>query len=334
MSPKNEGDMLLLNQLESSFSQVPAAAEEASRGAEVSIPPNMPERKIVTGKFVPLRPDERLLFVGQDVESIREYGRKVDGGASPSGVTTYTGIRDDDGGTLNGLDKGAVDYGAGVIDAATLLREFPKASISIGLDLVGALPGIVAGKRDDALDNLADFITKSGVPVFLRIGYEFDGPWNQYAPEQYKLAFRRIVDHLRKRNVENFCTVWQSATSGLGTFEGRNIWSWYPGDGYVDWFGLSYFVPHKPSLDDLLSAARYKNAPVMICESAPQGYDLANGTVADPGQRGNGKRSVSPEQTWNRWFSRFFQFIRENYDVIRAVRQVLSISKLSNVCCC
>lgn len=280
----------------------------------------MPERKIVSGKFVPLRPDERLLFVGQDVDSIEDYAARVSGGAVPSGLTTYTGIRDDAGSTLNGLDRGAVDYGAGVINADKLLRKFPGAALSIGLDLVGALRGIVEGRQDGALDDLADFVAKAGVPVFLRIGYEFDGPWNQYEPQEYQAAFRRIVDHLRKRKVENFCAVWQSATSGLGTFGGRSIWDWYPGDGYVDWFGLSYFVPHRESLEGLLGAARYKKLPVMICEAAPQGYDLAEGTVADPGQRGNGKKNVNSEQTWKRWFAPFFQFIRENYDVIRAVR--------------
>lgn len=282
----------------------------------------MSDQRLAAARFAPIRPDETLLFIGQDLGSVAEYAAGVTGGRVPSGVTTYTAIRDGDADSLNGLWS-EVDYGAGRIDATALLRAYPGAALSVGLDLVGALDGIAAGRRDAVIDRLGQFLRDAARPVFLRIGYEFDGPWNRYEPEAYKAAFRRIVSRMRGAGVGNFATVWQSATSGMGTFGGRSIWDWWPGDEYVDWAGLSYFVPHAASLDALLGAARYKHVPVMICESAPQGYDLARSTVGSTDGGGGGARTpVSSADIWSRWFAPFFSFIRRNSDVIRSVSYV------------
>lgn len=148
-----------------------------------------------------------------------------------------------------------------------------------------------------------------------------DGPWNRYEPEAYKLAYRRIVTRLRNNGVKNFAAVWQSATSSLGTFGGRRIWDWWPGDEYVDWAGMSYFVPHAPSMNALLGAARYKGIPVLICEAAPQGYDIAHGTVASI-NAARDRRPSAPDEIWNRWYAPFFTFVRENYDIIRGIAYV------------
>jgi hypothetical protein len=158
--------------------------------------------------------------------------------------------------------------------------------------------------------------------IILSLSLHSDGPWNRYEPEAYKNAYRRIVDVLRTSGVKNFAAVWQSATSSFGTFGNRSILDWWPGDAYVDWAGLSYFVPHPPSLGALLDAARFKGVPVLICESAPQGYDLARGTVASTTNGAQDRRAASADETWGKWFAPFFAFIRENYDVIRGVSYV------------
>lgn len=45
---------------------------------------------------------------------------------------------------------------------------------------------------------------------YIRIGYEFDNPENHYDPENYKLAFRRIVDRFKDVNLTNVAFVWHS----------------------------------------------------------------------------------------------------------------------------
>lgn len=161
------------------------------------------------------------------------------------------------------------------------------------------------------------------LPPALQLAANFasDGPWNGYEPEAYKRAFRRVVTRLRAGGVRNFLAVWQCATSGLGTFGGRAIGDWWPGSEYVDWVGMSYFVPHAPSIQALLGLARSKRKKVLICEAAPQGYDLARGTVASILGAAD-RRAISPAEAWERWFAPYFAFVRENLDVIRGIAYV------------
>jgi Glycosyl hydrolase family 26 len=155
--------------------------------------------------------------------------------------------------------------------------------------------------------------------VFPSLSLRSDGPWNRYEPEAYKNAYRRIVDVLRTSGVKNFATVWQSATSSFGTFGNRSIWDWWPGDAYVDWAGLSYFVPHAPSLDALLGAARFKGVPVLICESAPLGCDLARRTVASTPNGTQDNRAASVDDTWGKWFVPLLAFIRDTMPIFAAL---------------
>jgi Glycosyl hydrolase family 26 len=265
--------------------------------------------------------EKRTLFIGQDLQSVADYVARF--GDTASGYTTYTSIRDEDVRSLRGVFT-TTDYGAGPVGAADLLHKYPTADLQVGLDLVGSCEGVASGKRDRMIRKLGDFIKTdaAGRKVYLRIGYEFDGMWNQYEPEVYKKAFCRIVKVLRDQGVP-FATVWQSATSGFGTYQGQPISAWYPGSDYVDVMGLSYFEPHKPSLDALLAFARENGKPVMICESAPQGWDLARGTVAKTTlSNGGGKQDVGVEACWDRWFAPYFKFIEDNSDVIKAVSYI------------
>jgi beta-mannanase len=142
----------------------------------------------------------------------------------------------------------------------------------------------------------------------LRIGYEFDGEWNRYDPEPYVAAWRRIVERLAENGVTNVATVWQSATHHTPRYGGHDWIDWYPGDEYVDWFGLSYFEPRLDILNAFLRLAREHGKPVMIAESTPRGANLANVT--------------RPQLMWDTWFQPYFDFIYANQDVIRAVAYI------------
>ena len=182
-------------------------------------------------------------------------------------------------------------------------------------------------------------------PVYLRIGYEFDGTWNTGYGNAgtYVTAYRRVVDVLNQQGVDNVAYVWQSSSSPIddileGYFE--NINDWYPGDAYVDWVGLSWFLlpdetptaggnPATQSqlAEDVLSFARSRGKPVMIAESTPQGYDLqaltnANISPVWDGTAGANIRSLTAQQLWNEWFVPFFDFIHDNSDVIKAVSYI------------
>jgi hypothetical protein len=71
---------------------------------------------------------------------------------------------------------------------------------------------------------------------------------------------------------------------------------WYPGDDYVDWWGINWFTASQidGSTDFIVQAFQHQK-PVMICESAPITH---NGTAN--------------EQNWNDWFIPYFNKIKNN----------------------
>jgi beta-mannanase len=148
--------------------------------------------------------------------------------------------------------------------------------------------------------------------VYLRPGYEFDGQWNHFDPDTYKLAYVRIVDLFRAADVTNVLWVWHSAVF-LPIYEGRQRMEWYPGDDYVDLFGASVFTAMyddehrykghtRQEMHDLhewagMATARHK--PLAIVESTARSYKMADEEAAD---------------AWTSWFQPVFKFIEE-YDV-------------------
>ena len=234
------------------------------------------------GKFVP--PEGRVLvFAGQNKVSIDSYVKTT--GIVPAGLMLYTSIQKAD-----SLDRPA-DFGAGVVYGRYLVDKYPNTALQIGLYMVDALDGVVSGLYDDNIDKIGRFIKNSRRPVYLRIGYEFDGPHNHYEPEKYIKAYRHIADRLRAGGVDNVAYVWHSYAS----WPKVQLLNWYPGDEYVDWFGISYFGQSENEMKDMLALAAARGKPVMIAESTPMGIGTACGL-----------------DSWHRWFEKYFAFIGKN----------------------
>ena len=251
-------------------------------------------------KFAP--PDgKKLLIIGQDIESVGGLTNYTDGYVDhviehiPAGVTTYTPVTN-----LDGLATFA-DWGAGDIHAQTYLSDgtFDNTAIVIGLWMVGALDGINGGFFDSTIRELAQWVKDTQRPVFLRIGYEFDGSWNNYNPSKFKDAWIRIVHLFDEEGVKNVAYVWQSA--GINN---PNIDQWYPGDAYVNWMGYSHFDVTNPG-QSIQSFAEERDKPIMIAESTPR-VDLKVG---------------SGETHWLNWYYPLFQGIYEN-DRIKALAYI------------
>ena len=274
------------------------------------------------GRFTP-PPGRTLLIIGQDLDSVRGYVEAT--GGPPGGVTTYTDLSEGEHETLLlGLMEPA-DWGAGRIHGADLVSTYPESALAIGLFLVDRtgsnLTHIADGTHDNAIDRLGAFIRNAGRPVFLRIGYEFDGPWNHYEPEAFVEAFRHIVDRLRERGVDHFATVWQSFAGSAARYGGHPVTAWYPGDDYVDWFGTSWFEAEPAAHDAFVALARQHHKPVMIAEATPRGFDLERLTFS-PVSDGRSFSSLDADSVWTAWFEPFFRYVHENADVIRAVAYI------------
>lgn len=288
-----------------------------------------------THKFLPPE-GKQLLIIGQDNASVGGFQAPNNNGyyenvqSKIGGVTTYTNLPG-----LDGLYSFA-NWGAGPLNAQAIVDNpnYKNSVVSIGLYLVDQLELINKGRQDDQIARLGRWIQDAQRPVFLRIGYEFDGVWNHYDPEEYKMAFRRFCHIFDSLGVENCATVWQSGTSPVDdALEGKheNIADWYPGDEYVDYMAYSWFLSDHPDqfklTDELVNFARERGKPVMCAESAAQGYDIAKGTRRDfasmlDGEAGGNKRKKKPEEIWEEWFKPYFDYIEKNKDVIKVVAYI------------
>jgi hypothetical protein len=302
----------------------------------------------------------KLLIVGQDLGAIRGY-MASDCCPQPDGLTAYLDfydiLKDGDFGGLgidaDGSDSGfEFDWDAGPVSALRTATEFGVDGLAIGLSITenehpGGLQGIVDGDYDAEILQLAKFAGLIRGPIYLRIGYEFDGAWNEgyEDAEKYIAAWHRIVDVLRDTGVSNIEYVWQaSASTTDDVIDGGHddITQWYPGDDYVDWMAFSWFMnPHETvqvesayepltPLEltvEVLDFARERGKPVMIAEAAPQAIDLKERFMAHhvgiwDGPSGEGRVEMTDDAIWDFWFQPTFDLMSEHADIIHALAYI------------
>ncbi|HEX2955106.1 MAG TPA: hypothetical protein VHR47_14155, partial [Bacillota bacterium] len=115
--------------------------------------------------------------------------------------------------------------------------------------------------------------------------------WNGYEAETYKPAFIRIVKAIRAHHLEA-ATIWCAALPL------RNYMDFYPGDEYVDWWGIDLFLPSELKSQEtfsFLGNADLHGKPVIIGESTPRSVGVGGG-----------------QGSWNRWFKPYFNLIRSS----------------------
>ncbi len=185
----------------------------------------------------------------------------------------------------------------------TQLLAYPNVFLipQIGLSMTDGVGAnyeqqVANGDYDAQITNLITGLQSLATPVYLRIGYEFNGlSWNGYQPDSYKQAFTHITDMVRAQNLE-VATVWDAEIDGV-----KNLFDYYPGDDYVDWFGMNIFSAgtfNDPSLPDYFAQARAHMKPVMIGETTPRYVGAQNGP-----------------NSWTGWYNPFFNFLQSNPEV-------------------
>ena len=262
----------------------------------------------VGGKFT-LPEGQTLMIIGQDIDSIDNYRRDV--GITPGGVTGYTGINDLAGFTSIG------DWGAGRNHLTYLADQYPNSAIALGVSFNNQTSAVANGQYNNNIDNMLNTLAGLNRPIFLRWGYEVDGPWNNHQPAgDFVRAWRYVYNRIQELGYsDRIAMVWQTATwCGDGQ---TDFMPWWPGREYVDWTAFSYFTPQDcnwSEVDNFMNFARQQNLPVMIAEFAPQTYDTEALTF--------NRNSVSQEQIWNDWYRRAFDYVARHRDLIRAVAYI------------
>lgn len=148
--------------------------------------------------------------------------------------------------------------------------------------------GLDVVKDNTYLRKFAKDAGKSGVTIFLRFANEMNEPSTPWytTPEKYIEKFR-IISKVFKEEAPNVVMVWAP-----NDFPPNTIESYYPGDDYVDWVGVSSYGRYHPELDPLgqsIDRSRYiekidhiyklyaDKKPIFISEGAAS-YENKNGS--------------------------------------------------------
>ena len=273
--------------------------------------------KMKSNKYEP-KNGEVLFFIGQDLEAVGGLENYNQGYLKtfnvPVGVTAYTNLSPGDysfGFAIKGLDgtKTKANWGAG----DTCLQyyvdnpKFKNTMIAIGLSMVNHDKNVAKGTHDKLIIQFGEWIKTLNRPIFLRIGYEFDGwDWNNYKKKHFLKAWKRIHKIFTKLKVDNVAFVWQSKGTGSNQ---EILEDWYPGDEFVDWCGYSYF--NNPDTE-MIDFARKHNKPVFIAEACPVLKNKFGKFHA------NLSNETEAKQVWQEWFVPFFKVINNNPDVVKA----------------
>jgi hypothetical protein len=267
-------------------------------------------------KFVP-GDGKVLLVMGQTVERITEYmdhfsHKQLPGGwASYWGITEFKGVKD-----AHKNDTGSSQNHQMLVD------NFPNSAIQSAMWMVGkwdVAKKAGQGSYDKVIKKYAKWAKKVKRPIYLRIGYEFDGPHNELKPREYIVAYKHIVDLLRAEGADNIAFVWHSYAAP--PYQGHPVSAWYPGDDYVDWVGISVFghayggEDFGSDCENVLSFAREHKKPVMIAESNPiHGIEKEN------------------NEAWDNWFVNLFNFsYKKNIKAISFISENWTETNISGI---
>lgn len=184
----------------------------------------------------------------------------------------------------------------------------------------------VSNKYDNIIDSIISICKSYGKKMFLRIGGEFNGKgpgWNGggYHPYYYVTMFRKITDMFTAKGLrDSIAVIWCYEPDAANDFDSEDAkgYLWYPGDEYVDWFGLDVFdvehfdqsqpdtirgaITRKGKSERFLAMARSKSRPVFMSETSAKGINIGN-------EQNDGIND------WNNWFVKFWDFIDTHKEI-------------------
>ncbi len=233
-----------------------------------------------------LEPVGRIMNgAGQSTDAFQNYWNVMKPGEKPIVSMYYVNLRGVQKHWARQIGKQLLQYSGKFV--------IPQIGLSMTVDGSPAQHyegDVASGMLDGDIATFLDGLQELAIPVYLRIGYEFNGlSWNGYQSQPYQLAFQRITNKIRERDLE-VATVWDCAIGGT-----NNFMDYYPGDAFVDWFGINLFSAEHLTHPDayvFLDLAGTHNKPVMIGESTPRYVGVLNG-----------------QASWNSWFAPYFNLI-------------------------
>jgi hypothetical protein len=218
-----------------------------------------------------------------------------------------------------GPDKSLKEL-ANFFHTADSVGFIPELSLFFVSDVATDVDIANSNKYDWILDSIITIYQSYGKRIFLRIGGEFNGSgegWNGggYQPYTYVEMFRKVVDKFAARGLRDSIAVnWCYEPDAPNDFDSVDTKGarWYPGDEYVDWFGLDVFnsehfdgslpdfdnrgITKKGKAKRFLDMAKQKGKPVFLSETSAAGINITS-------DDNDGMKD------WNNWFQKFWNFI-------------------------
>jgi hypothetical protein len=228
------------------------------------------ERYIASQSIIPrnnfgavLEPAGKIIIgAGQDYESFQNYYNLMPQPEKPIIFMGYIQLKGIQSNWSDTLKEELLNYGNKFI-----IPQIGLTMTEDGNPSVHYKGDVAAGLYDKEIDNFIEGLRKLAIPVYLRIGFEFNGlSWNGYQPETYKAAFNRITTKIRAGNLEAV-TVWCFSMDGQ-----MNYMDYYPGDSTVDWWGIDIFSADDFTASgavDFMDSASAHQKPVMLGETTP-----------------------------------------------------------------
>lgn len=224
----------------------------------------------------------------QDHPSFTNYAAALPADAQPALYMHYHG--------LSGLKKGE-KLRKKLIEIGSLASPaIPQLGLSMTTDGKPEThyeQDVAAGKYDAEIDTLIQVLKWWNRPIYIRLGYEFNGFWNGYEATTYKAAFQYVVQRMRKAGLDrNVAIVWCFAVDS----DEDDFMRFYPGDAYVDWWSVDVFSAWHYKQKELwayLDSAKAHKFPVLIGESTPRRLAVQKG-----------------DSSWHLWFVPYFNMIR------------------------
>jgi beta-mannanase len=195
-----------------------------------------------------------------------------------------------------------------------------------------SLMDIIAGKWDKYIDSWGDAARAFGHPMIVAFGVEMNGDWfpwsgtfyggddwdddadNWTGPENFRRAYRHVVDRVRARGASNIKWMFHANNYSYPLDTWNFSPAYYPGSDYVDWLGLSVYGQQfkeegNPDIPSLLDWP-YKelsgldpNKPIMIAEWATGDFPFSP----------NERRMQKPE-----WIKQALQLFLTRYPRVKA----------------
>jgi hypothetical protein len=229
---------------------------------------------------------------GQDPEAFAHYCSVLTPSTRPTIFMAYLGLQGDPAGSIRETEAQMKKLEAHDPSLA-LLPQYGLSMTQDGEPQKHYEQDVASGKYDDALEAMCRALKETGRPAFMRIGYEFNGPWNGYQPESYRGAFQRVARALADHQTEA-ATIWCAYPPTTST-------DYYPGDDHVDWWGIDLFDVAditNPQTLGFIGQAAVRGKPVIICESTPRHIGVQHG-----------------QADWDRWFAPYFRLIRDRPEI-------------------